>query len=81
MQPVRKAPFYAVAQKGGSCFNTWGGLIVDEKFRVLNRQRKPIPGLYVAGENAAGGASLAYVFPGGRLAGRFAAREALGKKA
>ncbi|MDX9789132.1 MAG: FAD-dependent oxidoreductase [Desulfobacterales bacterium] len=81
MQPIRKAPFYAVSQKGGACFNTWGGLIVDERFRVLNKNRNPIPGLYVAGENAAGGASLAYVLPGGRLAGKFAADEALKKEA
>lgn len=79
MQPIRKAPFYGVGQKGGSCFNTWGGLIVDEKFRVLDTKRKPIQGLFVAGENAAGGASIAYALPTGRLAGGFAAAQALGK--
>jgi fumarate reductase flavoprotein subunit len=79
MHPIRTAPFYGVGQKGASGFNTHGGLVVDDKFHVLDKQFNPIPGLFVAGENAAGGACIAYVLPGGRLAGRFAASEALGK--
>jgi len=79
MQPIRKPSFYAVKQRGGTMFNTWGGLIVDEKFRVLNKDWSPIPGLYVAGENAAGGARMAFCLPAGRLAGRNAAKEVLGE--
>ncbi|MBU1055778.1 MAG: FAD-dependent oxidoreductase [Proteobacteria bacterium] len=78
MHPIRTAPFYAVGQKGGSCFNTHGGLVVDENFHVLDKKWDPIPGLFVAGENAAGGGSVGFVLPGGRLAGMFAAKEVLG---
>lgn len=78
MFPIRTAPFYGVAQKGGTCFNTWGGLVVDEKFHVLDKKWDPIPGLFVSGENAAGGANVAYVLTGGRLTGKFAAGEIKG---
>ena len=70
MHPIKTAPFYAVKQIGGSCFNTWGGLVVDEHFRVLDEKHDPIDGLYSTGENVAGGASVAFVLPGGRLAAR-----------
>lgn len=70
LHPIKTAPFYAVKQMGGSCFNTWGGLVVDEKFHVLDEKHDPIEGLYAAGENVAGGASIAFVLPGGRLAAR-----------
>ncbi len=78
MHPIRTAPFYAVGQKGGSCFATYGGLVVDDKFHVLDKDWEPIPGLFVAGENAAGGSSVAFVIPGGRLAAKYAAKEVLG---
>lgn len=70
MHPIETPPFYAVKQVGGSCFNTWGGLVVDESFRVLTETHDPIPGLYSAGETVAGGASIAFALPGGRLAAR-----------
>jgi fumarate reductase flavoprotein subunit len=70
MHPIKTAPFYAVKQIGGSCFNTWGGLVVDEGFHVLDEKHDPIHGLYATGENVAGGASIAFVLPGGRLAAR-----------
>ncbi|MFH2047508.1 MAG: FAD-dependent oxidoreductase [Pseudomonadota bacterium] len=78
MHPIRTAPFYGVKQKGGSCFNTHGGLVVDEQFHVLDKNWDHIPGLFVAGENAAGGGTVGFVLPGGRLAGMFAAKEVLG---
>lgn len=78
MLPIRTAPFYGVGQKGGTSFNTHGGLVVDEKFHVLDKEWEPIPGLFVAGENAAGGGNLAFALPSGRLAGKFAANEGLG---
>jgi succinate dehydrogenase/fumarate reductase flavoprotein subunit len=78
LHPIRTAPFYGVKQKGGSCFNTHGGLVVDEQFHVLDKNWDPIPGLFVAGENAAGGGTVGFVIPGGRLAGMFAAKEVLG---
>ncbi|MBA3035191.1 MAG: FAD-dependent oxidoreductase [Desulfobacterium sp.] len=78
MHPIRTAPFYGVGQKGGSCFNTHGGLVVDEQFHVLDKNWDPIPGLFVAGENTFGGGTVGFVLPGGRLAGIFAAKEVLG---
>lgn len=78
LHPIRTAPFYGVKQKGGSCFNTHGGLVVDEQFHVLDKNWDPIPGLFVAGENAAGGGTVGFALPGGRLAGMFAAKEVLG---
>lgn len=74
MQPIRRPFFYAVKQRGGTMFNTWGGLVVDEEFHVLNQAWEAIPGLYVAGENAAGGARVAFCLPAGRIAGRNAAK-------
>lgn len=66
--PLKTPPFYAVKQMGGSCFATWGGLRVDENFNVLKDDFSPIEGLFSAGENVAGGSSLAFCLPGGRLA-------------
>lgn len=74
LAPVKTAPFYAVKQVGGSCFNTWGGMVTDDDWRVLNGNHDPIAGLYAAGENVAGGASVAFVIPGGRLAAEHAVR-------
>lgn len=68
MVPVETPPYYAVKQVGGNCFETWGGLVTDDDWRVLDENWDPIPGLYAAGENVAGGASVAFVLPGGRLA-------------
>jgi fumarate reductase flavoprotein subunit len=79
LHAIKKPPFYAVKQFGGSLFETYGGLIVDNRFHVLNKKRQAIPGLYVAGQNAAFGTNLAFALPGGHLAGRFAAEDALGK--
>jgi fumarate reductase flavoprotein subunit len=79
LHPIKTPPFYAVKQIGGSCFNTWGGLVVDEGFRVLDDKHDPIHGLYAAGENVAGGASIAFVLPGGRLAARAILNEINGK--
>ena len=66
--PIETPPFYAVKQEGGSCFNTWGGMCVDERFAVLDAENDPIEGLYATGENVAGGASVGSCLPGGRLA-------------
>ena len=80
LQPIRKAPFYAVKAVGASRAASWGGLALDRKFRVLNESaRQPIPGLYAAGENGTTGVSIAFSIPGGRLMGKHAAAEALGK--
>ena len=78
--PIRKSPFYVVKQTGGSFFNTWGGLVTNNKFQVLDKEWNIIPGLRVAGENAAYCASVVYALTSGRIAGENAAQEALGKQ-
>ncbi|MEP6866884.1 MAG: FAD-dependent oxidoreductase [Novosphingobium sp.] len=45
-------PFFAAPIRPGLC-NTKGGLDVDSRARVLNRQGNPIPGLYAVGDVAA----------------------------
>jgi hypothetical protein len=75
MVPILDAPFYAVKQTGASAFNTWGGLVADEAFHVVGVDGKPIPELFVAGENACGLASVAYAITGGRLAAKSASSE------
>jgi succinate dehydrogenase/fumarate reductase flavoprotein subunit len=52
-EPIRKAPFHAIAIIPGVLF-TEGGILINGSGQVLGRQEQPIPGLYAAG-NAAGG--------------------------
>ena len=47
--PLVKPPFYAVEHLGSSVFST-AGLNIDGELRVLDSRRRPIPGLYAAGE-------------------------------
>ncbi len=46
--PVRHAPFCAVRLCAGVTY-TMGGIAIDGTARVLDKQNKPIPGLYAAG--------------------------------
>lgn len=50
---IQKPPFYALRMK---LFheNTMGGMTIDENTNVLNKEKKPIPGLYAAGDNTRG---------------------------
>lgn len=79
--PVSNAPFYAVAIYPGD-LGTSGGLLTDATARVLDREAKPIPGLYAAGNITASifgraypgaGASIAAACVFGFLAARAAA--------
>ncbi|MNI92785.1 Urocanate reductase precursor [compost metagenome] len=55
-----------------------GGLVIDEKTRVINEKGEIIPGLYAAGEvtgvihgsNRLGGNAIADIFTFGRIAGQ-----------
>jgi succinate dehydrogenase/fumarate reductase flavoprotein subunit len=47
--PITTPPFYAV-QFFATAHKNMGGVAIDMQARVLNKQRKPIPGLYAAGE-------------------------------
>lgn len=69
------APFYATPRKP-AIHHTMGGLVIDTKAHVLNKDGQIIDGLYSAGENAGGihagnrlgGNSLADIFTFGRIA-------------
>lgn len=52
LAPIEQGPFYAVKVYPG-CFGTFAGLHTDPSARVLDRSRKPIPGLYAAGADMA----------------------------
>jgi 3-oxosteroid 1-dehydrogenase len=81
LAPVDRAPFYAVTLRNGA-LGTNGGPRIDAHARVLGHDGEPIPGLYAAGNAAAGvfgpaypggGATLGPALAFGYLAGRHAA--------
>jgi fumarate reductase flavoprotein subunit len=47
--PLEESPFYAVYPVWVSMNTIWGGLEIDSQAQVLDRDGKPIPGLYAAG--------------------------------
>jgi len=50
--PLATGPFYAIKMVVGD-IGTFAGLVTDERTRVLDAQRQPIPGLYAVGNDAA----------------------------
>ena len=78
---IETAPFYA-GRISMSVHHTMGGVRIDEKARVIDRQGKPIANLYAAGEvtggihgtNRVGGNAIADIFTFGRIAGHSAAQ-------
>jgi 3-oxosteroid 1-dehydrogenase len=66
--PVETPPFYAIELHPGA-FDTKGGLRINDRGQVLSASKgeQPIPGLYSAGNNAAGSVPHAYVGPGATL--------------
>ena len=60
--PVEKPPYYAYAI-GAGCFGTKGGAVIDSKARVVGFDGSVIPGLFAAGNVAAGVFGPGY--PGG----------------
>ncbi len=51
LEPVEQAPFYAIEIRNHVIWVTQGGLPIDKDGRVLReKDGKPIPGLYAAGE-------------------------------
>ncbi|MBV2133299.1 FAD-dependent oxidoreductase [Pseudomonas sp. MAP12] len=84
--PVQQAPFYAVEIRSAIIGLTAAGLDIDGQARVLDAHKRPIPGLYAAGEvlgcfqgerYGGGGLSIGNAVVFGRLAGIEAARAAL----
>lgn len=85
MRPVEKPPFYAM-QVRNFALVTVSGLRVNEHLQVLDKEGKPIPGLYAAGNTSGGffadtyprnvhGISHGRAITFGRLAGLNAAAE------
>ena len=75
--PLSKAPFCSLGPLNAVLAFTDGGLAIDGDLRVLDREDKPIPGLYAAGSVGQGGMLLdghghhiAWAFTSGRIAGR-----------
>lgn len=80
--PVEKAPYY-IARMGYVFYFAIGGLKIDKYQRVWDTNRKPIPGLYAAGNDGNNHYSTIYTvkIPGTAFgnqvnSGRVAAREA-----
>jgi len=79
LRPLRKQPFYALTC-GATILNTMGGIKINERMEVLNKQDDPIPGLYAAGVDSGGwtgdtycadlpGTAFGYALNSGRIAG------------
>jgi len=83
LRPIIKPPFYA-ARFYVSAYATLGGISIDYKGRVINREKKAIVGLYAAGNDANNlygdtypffysGNTSGFCYNSGRIAGENAA--------
>lgn len=88
MRPVKKAPFYAINQ-APSILVSDGGIRVNGKFQVTDKDYEPIPGLFAVGDEASGlygdtynldcpGTANGFAHTSGRLAAREAIKEIQG---
>lgn len=86
LKPLRKAPYYAV-KYCPLIIDTFGPVSTDRELRVLNRQDRPIEGLYAAGVIVSGfegreyylsGSALGLSLACGLLAAETAAKDAEG---
>lgn len=59
LAPILKPPFYAFAIHPGD-IGTNGGLVTDDKARVIGEDGEPIPGLYAIGNTAASAMGESY---------------------
>lgn len=83
---IKNPKFYAIGVQPGIHY-TMGGLEIDEQTRVIDKDGKPIPGLYAAGEvtggihgaNRLGGNSISETITFGRIAGASTANAVLKK--
>lgn len=82
LHPFHKGPFYCI-RATSETFGSLGGIRNDDRLRVVDDNRRVIPGLYVAGNCASGiwgedsygcleGATCGWAFNSGRMAGKFA---------
>jgi len=83
LMPLRTPPYYAI-KCGVDYLDTIGGIRINEQMEVLDKQGKPIPGLYAAGIDTGGwvgdtycirttGTTFAFAINSGRIAGENAA--------
>lgn len=88
LRPISQPPFYAVEVRPAIVALTSTGLRIDADTHVLDENERVIPGLYAAGETTGGvlgdryvggGNSIANAISFGRVAGRVAARESVGR--
>ncbi|KAH6999317.1 3-oxosteroid 1-dehydrogenase [Ilyonectria destructans] len=63
---IEQGPFYAIKMYPGD-IGTKGGLVTDERARVLNKQGQPIKGLYATGNTTASVFGARYPGSGGTL--------------
>ncbi len=77
---LTRPPFVALGPAKSWILFGEGGLLVDERLRVLDTDRRAIPGLFAAGSCGQGGVilnghghHLGWAFTSGRLAGQYAA--------
>lgn len=66
LHTIDQAPFYAVQIVPGD-LGTKGGLVTDERARVLRPDGTPIPGLYAAGNVSAAVMGYTYAGPGATI--------------
>jgi fumarate reductase flavoprotein subunit len=89
LQPLRTRPFYAVKCMS-TILNTIGGIKINENMEVLDKQDKPIPGLYAAGVDVGGwscdtycadlpGTAFGFAINSGRIAGENAFKYVSGR--
>lgn len=83
LRPIQTPPFYA-AQFFPSAYGSLGGIKINAKTEVIDKNWKPLPGLYAAGTDACAiyGDSYVFVLPGNTMGfalntGRIAAENAL----
>lgn len=82
MGSIEKGPFYAVPVVPGDV-STYGGIVTDERGRVVDGAGAPIPGLYATGVTTASVMGNVYVAAGASIGpsmvfGYIAARHAAG---
>ena len=65
-KPLTEPPFYAVRMQGTTITSTVG-LAVDDDLRVIDKDRKPIAGLYAAGELLGSGQTMGSAAIGGMM--------------
>jgi 3-oxosteroid 1-dehydrogenase len=66
LAPIDQPPFYSVKMYPGD-IGTKGGLVTDEKARVLKEDGTIIPGLYAVGNTSASVMGNTYPGPGGTI--------------